>query len=166
MIPLIEEILFLEKVPLFKDLTVEELGKIAAITKTEEYEEGEVLFMEGEPGETAFVVISGSVEIYRTAKKSKDVVIQTFKSGDCFGEMSLFDGEPRSASARTKGTCILSSYTKNDLDQVIKQYPGIAISIINILSKRLRAMTDKDIVYKGVLTDFKALYKRVENYLG
>lgn len=143
MTPLIEQILFLQNVSIFKDLSVEELGRIASITKTENYEEGEILFEGGDTGDHAYIVISGKVEIYRKLNREKEIKIATFKAGDCFGEMSLFDGEPRSASARILEPCVLSIYSKDDLTTVIKRYPSIALRIIEVLSTRFRENTSR-----------------------
>ncbi len=143
MIPLIEQILFLENVPIFKDLSVDELGRIAGITKTERYEEGELLFKEGDTGDQAYIIISGKIEIYLTMDNDKKIIAE-FQTGDCFGEMSLFDGFPRSASARVLEPSILSVYSKEDLLTVIDRYPSIAIRIIEVLSRRLRKTRAKD----------------------
>lgn len=162
MIPLIETVLFLQKVPIFKDLSIEELGNIASITHMEEYEEGEILFHEGDIGDQAYVVISGKVEIYKEAtKKQKESVITNFITGDCFGEMSLFDGETRSTSARTMEPSTLGIYSKSELNAVIDRYPSIAIGIIKVLSNRLRNITAKQNKYSNAFNEFKKVYNNI-----
>ncbi len=97
---LIDQILFLQRVPIFKDLTVEQLGEIASISEINEYEEDEFLFREGDVGYNAYILISGKVELFKTLKNRDKVIIAEMTSGDYFGEMAIFDGETRTASAK------------------------------------------------------------------
>lgn len=162
MLPLIEMVLFLQKVPIFKDLSIEELGNIAGITHIENYEEGEILFHEGDIGDQAFVVVSGKVEIYKESKRNRqESIITVFQSGDCFGEMSLFDGQTRSTSARTVEPTALGIYSKSDLNLVIDRYPSIAIGIIKVLSNRLRNITVKQNKYSNAFNEFKKVYQNI-----
>ena len=162
MISLIDQILFLQNVPIFQNLSVDELGEIAAITKTDNFEEDEILFKEGDPGDLAYIVISGEVEIYKRIRKGSEITIARLQHGTCFGEMSLFDGQPRSASARTKAPSVLSIYSKDDLISVMHQYPTIALGIINVISNRLRSVQISLDDYKKTIDDFKILYKKME----
>lgn len=163
MISLIDQILFLQNIPIFQNLTVDELGQIAAITKTDNFEEDEILFKEGDLGDQAYIVISGEVKIYKRIRKDNEITIARLRNGECFGEMALFDGEPRSASARTTAPSVLSIYSREDLMTVIDQYPTIALGIINEISKRLRNVQMNLDDYKKTIHDFKILYKKMEN---
>lgn len=163
MISLIDQILFLQNIPIFQNLTVDELGQIAAITKTDNFEEDEILFKEGDLGDQAYIVISGEVEIYKRIRKDNEITIARLKHGECFGEMALFDGEPRSASARTTAPSVLSIYSREDLMSVINQYPTIALGIINEISIRLRNVQMNLDDYKKTIQDFRILYKKMEN---
>ncbi|MFC1495555.1 Crp/Fnr family transcriptional regulator [Thermodesulfobacteriota bacterium] len=163
MISLIDQILFLQKIPIFQNLTVDELGQIAAITKTDNFEEDEILFKEGDLGDQAYIVISGEIKIYKRIRKDNEITIARLRNGACFGEMALFDGEPRSASARTTAPSVLSIYSREDLMSVINQYPTIALGIINEISKRLRSVQMNLDDYKKTIDDFRILYKKMEN---
>jgi len=163
MISLIDQILFLQNIPICQTLTVDELGQIAAITKTDNFEEDEILFKEGDLGDQAYIVITGEVKIYKRIRKDNEITIARLRNGECFGEMALFDGEPRSASARTTAPSVLSIYSREDLMTVIDQYPTIALGIINEISKRLRNVQMNLDDYKKTIDDFRILYKKMEN---
>jgi CRP/FNR family transcriptional regulator, cyclic AMP receptor protein len=159
---LIDRILFLQKVPIFENLSVEELGHIASISETLEYDEGEYLFKEGDIGYNAFVIISGSVEIFRIFDNKQKIVLSIMETGDCFGEMAIFDGYPRSASAITLENSIILSYKKEALDGVITKYPSIAIGIIKIMSERVRHNGTKLQKYEQLFSEFKSLYNKLD----
>lgn len=163
MISILDHILFLQNIPIFQNLSVDELGEIAAITKTDTFEEDEILFKEGDLGDLAYIVISGEVEIYKSIKKGNQITIARLQKGACFGEMALFDGQPRSASARTTVPSVLSMYSRDDLISVMHQYPTIALGIITVISNRLRNVQKNLDDYKKTIDDFKILYKKMEN---
>lgn len=162
---IIDQILFLQNVSIFKDLTVEELGKIASISNILEYDENEYLFKEGDYGYNAYIVISGSVEIYRVLKNKEKSIISIMRKGNYFGEMSLFDGFPRSASARTLETSIIMSYKKEDMDKVIGEYPSIAMRIIKVMSRRIRENGLKIQRYEQILSEFRSFSKRIDKII-
>lgn len=160
---LIDQILFLQKVPIFKDLTVKELGQIASISESLEYEEGEYLFREGDIGYNAYVIISGSVEIFRMLKNKEKITYTILESGSNFGEMALFEGDVRSASAQTLKNSLIMSYKKEDFDNVILKYPSIAMGIIRVLSKRLRETTGRLQKYEQFFSEYRIFSNRINN---
>jgi len=159
---LIDQILFLQKVSIFKDLTVEELGHIAAIGEILEYDEGEYLFREGEIGYNAYIVISGSVEIFRIFKKKK-IVVDIMHRGNYFGEMAIFDGDVRSASAKTIEKSLIMLYKKEDMDRVILKYPSISLGIIKVMSKRLRDNARRFQKYEQIFSEFREFSAKIES---
>lgn len=134
----IEKMLFLEKVDIFRSLSMEELSRIAEITSTEEFIENEILFRQGDPGASAFILVSGSVELYLEDKSRKGRRITILKDGMSFGEMALLDGQPRSASARVLSDSVLARIERDDFIRVLRSSPSLALAIISRLSQRLR----------------------------
>ncbi len=102
-----------------------------------EVKEGEVILTESDPGKEMYIIEAGRVEIYRgtgPAEKS----LRVLEAGDFFGEMSLLDDQPRAASARAVTDVKLLAIDHSTFDQMLRQYPEVAIRMLRILCERLR----------------------------
>jgi diguanylate cyclase (GGDEF)-like protein len=132
---------FLQNVELFSLLSEEEIGRIIKSLHSVEKEADEVLFKEGDEGSELFIVVSGKVVSYVVLPKGTKREIAEFKSGDFFGEMSIFENTNRSATCYTKEKSLLLSLRERDLFELILYDPEIAIKImyrmLNITAERL-----------------------------
>lgn len=162
---LLEKILFLEKVKIFKGLALEELGEIAQIVETEEYQEEEVLFRLGDPGNYAYILVSGSVELSVPDKKGKNQSLKILSSGACFGELSLLDGKARSASAEVKEESIIATIGREDFLNLVHKMPAIAVSIIEQVSVQLRGVNKRMHLLQGLEKEFSSLSQKVTTML-
>ncbi len=138
MIPL-EKIIVLNKVPLFSMLKTEDLHMISTIATEEAYEEGHTLFYEGDAGDKLFIVVSGKVNILKNVD-NKEKILATLKENDFLGELSLFDAETRTATARCNEPCTFLVIERNDMEQLAHEYPAIAFGFIKVLISRMRGM--------------------------
>jgi CRP/FNR family transcriptional regulator len=138
MIPL-EKIIVLNKVPLFSMLKTEDIHMISTIATEEAYEDGHILFYEGDIGDRLFIVVSGSVVILKN-KNDVETQLATLKENDFLGELSLFDAETRTATARCSGRCTFLVIERNDMEQLAHEYPAIAFGFIKVLISRMRDM--------------------------
>src|SRR5215213_10971597 len=110
--------------------------------QTVEFKAGETIIAEGEAGETAFLIISGSVEVsISSAGHVKS--IGTLAAGDVFGEMSLIDAGPRSATVKavTDTQCLVTTY--NEFIATAQADPGRAFEFLKTLVRRLRQMNER-----------------------
>ena len=89
-------------------------------------------------GDSLYIIKNGSVSIEKEIDEGKTVKLAEMGEGDCFGEMALFDAELRSASVYAKEACVLLCITSDDLNDLLLDYPTIAIEFIKIFVKRLR----------------------------
>lgn len=134
----------LRAVPLFRSLPDEVLSKLAAIAREERFERNDVLFEEGDAGDAMYLVVEGSALIQKTLDKEagtyKDLGVS--EAGEIFGEMSLFDDMPRSATVRATSPLTVLVIDQGAFERFLAQdsRSGVAIlsGIINILSTRLR----------------------------
>lgn len=163
---LLEKILFLQKVDIFQNLSIEELQKIAQIAETEHYQDDEYLFRQGDPGNYAYIIVSGRVELFFEAEKTGVQTLMTFGEGACFGEMALLDGETRSAGARTITESIISKISRNDFLRILNHYPAIALGIISQLSYRLRKTNKKLNQLSKIVETFTDLFEESKKALG
>ncbi len=128
----------LQSVSLFWDLTEKELGYISEKMVLRHYEAGQMILLEASEGEQCFFVTKGSVKITRLSKDGREVILAILNDGDFFGEMSLLDGESRSANVIALDDTKVLTLNRNDFLLVIKEYPQIAIQLLKEMALRLR----------------------------
>jgi len=101
------------------------------------YRDGEIIFEKGDPGSEMYFIEEGAVEIVQFVELKKKVLV-TYKKGDFFGEMVLFDDKPRSATAVARGTTRLFAVTKETLNSQVQKKPEITQALLKALSARIR----------------------------
>lgn len=134
----VDRLIFVREVPIFKELRDEFLVRLASIMDELSFPANHTIFTEGQEGRSLYIVVSGEVRVHIG---SQDLV--QLKQGACFGEMSLFDAEPRSASVTTIIPCDCLVLTQQQLYEAIDETPGIAVNIIRLLSRRIRELNQK-----------------------
>ena len=133
-----KKIKLLQSVSLFWDLTEEELGYISVKMVSKNYDAGQIILLEASEGEQCFFVTEGSVKITRLSKKGREAILAILSDGDFFGEMSLLDGEFRSANVVALDDTEVLTLNRNDFLLVLKNYPQIAIRLLKEMATRLR----------------------------
>lgn len=127
---------------LFAELSDDDLGRICSEAVDVSLASGEVLFREGDPGDRAFLVSSGEVEILKTTER-REVLLAVRSAGEVIGEMALLDEETRSATVRARGATELLSIPKTALEDLLATSPSAALSILRPLSRRIRETNDR-----------------------
>jgi len=138
---------FLQKVSLFQGISRREFGHLFQTLVCRSYGPGEILFHEGDAGRALFILESGHVEITRKAKKEGAAArIAVLNPGDYFGEISLLDERPRTATAAAMEPVVIYLLYKAELEKLMKSAPHIGAAIMThlatLLAARLRSMTD------------------------
>jgi len=134
----------LKSVSLFFDLSDKELGYISSRMITKNFEMGSLIFMENSEGEMCFFVAEGSVKVTRLSQDGKEVILAMLNKGEFFGEMSLLDGESRSANVIALEKTKVLTLNRKDFLSVLQDYPQIAIQLLKEMAHRLRK-SDKQI---------------------
>lgn len=122
---------------LFEDLPAEDIADLAEHLETVTVPAGKTICLKGEHGDSMFLVVDGAVSIYLPGEK-EPVLIRTAQVGEYFGELSLFDDKPRSATAVALTDVILLELDRGTLHEHIKRSPHIAITLLAELSERIR----------------------------
>lgn len=130
----------LKNFPLFALLPEEEMQGLLNAFDAREYPAGELLFKEGDPGDSFSLVLTGEIEIVKALGAPEERVLALVESGDYLGEMSLLYPEGRrSASARTRTPVQLLEMTRPDFEALIRKYPRLAFEFTREMSARLRS---------------------------
>ena len=138
MLTSVERLLFIRAVPIFKELRDDFLVRLASVMNELSFPTNHTIFTEGKEGRSLYIVVSGRVRVHL---ENRDLA--NLEQGACFGEMSLFDAEPRSASVTTLENCECLMLTQIQLYDAIDETPEIAINIIRLLSRRIRELNHK-----------------------
>ena len=133
-----EKIELLQSVSIFWDLDKDDLGHIANKMVAKHFENGNYIFLEDSEGEQCFFVLEGSVKVTRLSKDGREVILAMLNEGDFFGEMSLLDGESRSANVIALEKTKVLTLDRNDFIAVVNDYPQIAVQLLKELARRLR----------------------------
>jgi len=137
-----KELIALKQVPLFSTLTLEQLASIDRLMVTRHYARGESVFRRGDVGAELYVVVDGEIRVHLD-HGGREVTLARHGPGNVVGEMSVFDEEPRSASAQATGDTTVRVLRRDRLHTIVHEHPEVLLEFIKNLSQRLRAMDAK-----------------------
>jgi CRP/FNR family cyclic AMP-dependent transcriptional regulator len=129
---------FLRRVPLFSSLTEMQLDNVAAGSARRSYPKGRTIVAEGEASQSMYILLAGRAKVQRSDSEGKEVILAVIGSGEFFGEMSLIDDAPRSASVITLEPCEFMAITKDAFKGVLMQSPETSMAVMRGLVRRLR----------------------------
>ena len=135
---LIEKVLVLKSLNLFKDTPENILADLAPLMKEMQYEQGIEIFKEGETGDCMYIIQQGNIKIHKG-----NTTLAILKEKEVFGELSLLDADTRSASATADTDCILYKIDQEPFYELMDERPEVAKGFIKILCQRLRTMNEK-----------------------
>lgn len=126
----------LRLIPFFSGLSDDVLSGIARYCRREHYGRGELVFAEGDYGDRMYIIQSGQVKLV-SGKNGSERILAYLNPGNFFGETALLTGEPRNAGVRVVIDSDLISLGRQELQELVEQYPAIAVEISRELSRRL-----------------------------
>jgi CRP-like cAMP-binding protein len=126
----------LETIHLFAGLPPDVLSKVGQRLVLQHYPQGELVFSEGDPGDSLYVIESGEVKL-ASDTLSGDSTVAWLEAGECFGEMALLTGKTRSVKAQAMTDTNLWVLYKNDYDDLMVEHPAISVALGKVLSERL-----------------------------
>lgn len=128
----------LAEVPLFEGLSREQLEKLDGLLHRKKYPAGAEIITVEQPGEVAYVILSGSVKIHIGQPDGSDVILAILGPGELVGEMSLADSLGRSATVVTLEESVLLWMGRPHFHASLREMPAMTLNLVNILSRRLR----------------------------
>jgi CRP-like cAMP-binding protein len=129
--------LFLQNHNIFKDLIPLELDIVKKFLKMNEADIGQVIFKQGSSAESMCLVLSGELEVMKTAKDGSLVKIATIGDGQSVGEMSLVDGMVRSATVRASMLTTIVVLKRSEFDEIMQHYPRIAAKLMKGIARHI-----------------------------
>lgn len=121
----------LKKISIFKDLSEADLEAVMAKMKALNFPAGKTLFNEGDPGDELFVVSGGRVAVTVKSPEGEEILLSEAGEGSFFGEMSIIEKAPRSATCRTKEETTVLSLKAEDFMGLIEENPDAAVPVMN-----------------------------------
>ena len=133
----------LSRVEVFAGLEPKELDQVAQVAVPRRYDRGEVVFREGDSGDTCFVVKSGAVSVMREHQDGRVIALAELRAGAMFGELAMFGGETRSATVETLEPTHAVALLAGDMRRLLRQHPDIAVKMLAALAERLRLANER-----------------------
>jgi CRP/FNR family cyclic AMP-dependent transcriptional regulator len=131
----------LGRCPLFSGLGTESRQAIAQSLRTRKFRRGEVLFHEGDPGDSLFIVAAGAVKVVVPSDDGDEAILATLRRGDFLGELALLDGAPRSASAIALEATEALTLPRARFNTLVATEPAIRDALLSSLAAELRRLT-------------------------
>jgi CRP/FNR family cyclic AMP-dependent transcriptional regulator len=128
----------LEHVPFLAALSEDDLTWLAKRVLRRKFKRGDIIFLKDDPGQSMFIVEDGAVRIYVPGTQGADLTLAVVQPGEFFGDLSLLDGRPRSASAEAVRDSTLLTLEREDLTELVRSRPDAALAILEVISLRLR----------------------------
>ncbi len=133
----------LARVPLFAELSEDELDRIGAVAVPRSFERGVRVFHEGDTSDACYIVRSGDLRVTREHSDGRAIALATLAEGDIFGELAMLDGGARSASVETLADSELLALPAGDMRRLLAAHPDIAVKLIVALVRRLRETNER-----------------------
>jgi len=149
-VPVTDDVLF--EAPLFAALDDEPAAALLATMGPVTLPRGDVLFTEGEPGDRLYVITEGKIKLGATSSDGRETLLAILGPGEMFGELSLFDPGPRTATATALTDARVVGLGNTDLMPWLTGRPEVAVSLLGALARRLRRTNDAmaDLVFSDV----------------
>jgi CRP-like cAMP-binding protein len=141
----------LRKHPYFADLAPEAFEQLFRYAKLTTYKRGATICSRGDPGNSLFAVISGTVKISVSSPDGRNAILNLIGAGDIMGEIAVLDGQARTADAIANTNCELYVIDRRDFLPFVRSQPALAMKFIEILCARLRSTSDQ--VERVILQD-------------
>ena len=129
---------FLSQIALFAGLSEAEIQALGQRALERRFAPDEVLFWEGEPCAGIFLIVEGSVKIFKTSAAGREMMLALETAPGSVAELPLFDGGPYPASVRAVGSVEALFLNKSDFQQVCRQFPDVALKLLAVVGRRLR----------------------------
>jgi len=148
----------LKTAPLFAGLDERELAALTLVARQRTYPKGQIIFLEGDPGDALYLIVAGEVKVFKLGTEGREFILTWLRAGDFFGEMSLFDGRPRSASVMASEEATLVVLPQRAFLAQVQHSCPILLTCLRTLCHRLRG-TDEQVADLALLETYQRIAK-------
>ena len=131
---------FLKSIPYFSGLSDAEIDSVRKYIFEKKAERGEILSFEGEPANVLYFVVAGAVKVFKTSADGKEQIFSIIRPGESFNDVPILSSGANLVSAAAMGAVVLNAIKKNDLEVVLREYPRVALNVIQVLSRRVQEL--------------------------
>ena len=142
----------MRRAPLFAGLDQESAESLIAQMTTTHMERGDILFHEGDPGDRLYVLGEGKIKLGQSSPDGRENILAVLGPGEMFGELSLFDPGPRTATATAVAETQVLALSTEQLREYLSGRPQVALTLLAALARRLRRTNESlaDLVFNDV----------------
>lgn len=158
---LVDRIQFIRKVPIFRDIRVQELLAVATITTPRRCAKGELLLREGDPGDALYLIADGELSVIKGFGTKNEVVLDHIGKDDFIGEMALIDHCPRSATVRAEADSLILVIKDQDFNKILENYPAMALGVCRVFSQRIRTLHGR---LRGTRDEGRVFIRKLESF--
>jgi CRP-like cAMP-binding protein len=130
--------------PIFVGVSPRGLASLEAVARVKRLERGQMLFAQGDSADAFYLVASGSVSIGLDSASGRELVINEMRPGDCFGELGLITGQPRSTGAIASEPSVLWAISRQDFAAVLESEPALAKNLLREAARRLGKSSERE----------------------
>jgi CRP/FNR family cyclic AMP-dependent transcriptional regulator len=139
-----ERIRFLASIPLFSGIREDVLESLARSAPVKKMDKGELLFYQTDPSDSVYIVRSGCISLFLATPDGRELVINEMRAGDCFGELGLVTGLPRSTGAMTRELSLVLRIPKEAFMQALETEPRLMRRVLRMTAQRLRVSSERE----------------------
>lgn len=150
----------LREIPMFSELNTEQLREVFSISILEKYTKGEMIFLEGDGYRGFYIVLKGSVKVFKSSPDGKEFILHLVRPPHAFADVPLFEGGNYPANAQTLEECVLLFIPKAEFLEIIRSNSSVSLNMLAGFAKRLRSMSRKA---EGIT--LKEVSNRLSRYL-
>ncbi len=132
----------LHQVALFSGLDEAALNLIAQRVVNRSFPANTIVIHEGDEALSLYLIVSGAVKVFLSDDNGKQIIVNSQREGEYFGELALLDDSPRSASVMTTEKSTFMVLNKHDFDRILQEHPEIALPIMRQLASRVRLLSE------------------------
>jgi CRP/FNR family transcriptional regulator, cyclic AMP receptor protein len=134
---------FLARIPLLAGLAEAECQALAGRCRVRSFKPGEILFHEEDAGQSLYLLQSGRVKIVRVTTEGEETLLHVYGAGECFGELSLVDAGPRSATAVVLEPATALILHRDDFWALVERHPAVAVAVMQRMSAMVRRLNQE-----------------------
>ncbi len=138
-----EAIASLRMIPMFAGVSTDALASIASLLIERRFPKHKTIVEEGAPGDYMYIIVEGRVKVTKLSGDGREKILELLDVGDFFGEMSLLDEYPRSASVKALSDVRIMALARNDFLGLLTKSPDLALSVIQELTRRIRQVDEQ-----------------------